>query len=230
MRVTTAFYRNCHEDLFLYGKIAGLVNPERKRNKDEFGEVTEAWRINSIRILMGCKPINFLVNRNFLIKGRKQYKPSWRVFWSCHKQSMKNQTWKSLMVRNEMGFGVGSKQNTNQGVSMSERNSNSCPLEKEGGSEQPYENTRKNGLFNFLRRLHTHSHNHSCTHSQAHSHALADAAVTATTKKTANKIKTTFFILLNFWSLIYIISIIMLDSIQFHLRWFFNSLFMGKYT
>jgi len=69
-----------------------------------------------------------------------------------------------------MGFGVGSKQNTNQGVSMSERNSNSCPLEKEGGSEQPYENTRKNGLFNFLRRLHTHSHNHSCTHSQAHSH------------------------------------------------------------
>ncbi len=53
---------------------------------------------------------------------------------------------------------------------MSERNSNSCPLEKEGGSEQPHENTQKNGLFNFLRRLHAHYHGHSCTHSQAHSH------------------------------------------------------------
>ncbi|WP_292391656.1 cation diffusion facilitator family transporter [Methanosarcina sp. UBA5] len=71
---------------------------------------------------------------------------------------------------------------------MSEKHSNSHSQEKEGGSELPYENIQKNGLFNFLRRFHAHSHDHSCTHSHAHSHGhshthgTVDPSILATNK------------------------------------------------
>lgn len=76
---------------------------------------------------------------------------------------------------------------------MFEKHSNPHPNEKEGGSEQPHENPRKKGFFNFRpfnfhSRFHVHSHEHSCTHSQAHSHGhshthgTVDPSILATNK------------------------------------------------
>ena len=73
---------------------------------------------------------------------------------------------------------------------MSEKHSNSHPHEKESGSEQPHENIRKKGFFNFrlFTLSHAHSHDHSCTHPQAHSHGhshthgTVDPSILATSK------------------------------------------------
>ncbi|PAV10824.1 cation transporter [Methanosarcina spelaei] len=71
---------------------------------------------------------------------------------------------------------------------MSEKHSNSHPHEKEGCSEQPHENVRKKGFFNFLPRFHVHSHEQSCTHQQPHSHehshthGTVDPSILATSK------------------------------------------------
>ncbi len=78
--------------------------------------------------------------------------------------------------------------NTNQGVSMSEKHSNSHLHEKESCSEQPHENLHKKGFFKFHPHFHTHSHEHSYNHQQPHSHGhshthgTVDPSILATSK------------------------------------------------
>lgn len=67
---------------------------------------------------------------------------------------------------------------------MSEKHSNSHLHESEGCSEQPHQNVRKKGFFNFLSSFHVHSHDHSRTHSHGHSHThgTVDPSILATSK------------------------------------------------
>ena len=74
------------------------------------------------------------------------------------------------MLRHEMGLRIGSIITLIKRLVMSEKHSNSHIHEKEGCSEQPHENVRKKGFFNFLSSFHVHSHDHSRTHSRTHSH------------------------------------------------------------
>jgi cation diffusion facilitator family transporter len=87
-----------------------------------------------------------------------------------------------------MSFRIGSIIKQIKRSVMSEKHSNSHPHEKEGCSEQPHENVRKKGFFNFLPRFHVHSHEQSCTHQQPHSHehshthGTVDPSIFATSK------------------------------------------------